>query len=108
MGIPVELGALTTKVVSSTDTNDLDNVGIEWEADPLIATPVREVTPEHIILYARASEPGKARCRCPHVDSVVSSGSYSAWARFAQYLYISCTSASHNHSADIHGCQAGA
>lgn len=100
MGIPVELGALTTKVVSSTDTNDLDNVDIEWEADPLIATPVREVTPEHIILYARASEPGKARCRCPHVDSVVSSGSYSAWARFARgVLYISCTSASHNHSA---------
>jgi hypothetical protein len=88
---------------SGGDT-DLAGIILEWEKGDALgeSTPIGEVTPEHISLYARSNEPTKARCRCPKLDPLTSMGSYSAWARFVRgVLYISCTSANHNHPAGM-------
>jgi len=102
-GVPEELGTLNTKVsVPLAEESEVGDSFIEWEADPMQTTLVSQITPEDIVTYSRPSEPGKARCQCPHKDTANTSGSYSAWARFVRgVLYISCTSANHNHPAGM-------
>lgn len=94
------LGTLETRVtVPEEEASEIAGVFIEWEADPTIATLASEITPEDIVKYARATEPGKARCKCPHTPT---SASFSGWARFVRgVLHISCTSANHAHPAGM-------